>query len=194
MKKSEFFISLILITILILFSYILLKNNNYKITPYNIDTVYVNKFFFDTITKWQDRIVYKKIEPEKIRIIKSDSLVIPEEVILSTESKDDLLKVISFNLNDSIFKEYIIPEIYSDFRITSIGSNLSFKTKKFQFNGINLYTGLEYNFKNTKEKMNYIFGIETGIKYKKNYEISFDVQYNKGLDNIYGAIKFKYKL
>ncbi len=60
MKKSEFIISLILITILIFSIYISSNNKDYNYTHSNIDTVYINKFIFDTITKWQEKIVYKK--------------------------------------------------------------------------------------------------------------------------------------
>ncbi len=103
------------------------------------------------------------------------------------------MKVISFNLNDSIYKEYTIDELYGDFKIRSNKNNLSFEAKKFQFNGISLYSGLEYNIKSTNEKMNYISVLRRD-KIQKNYEISFGVQYNKNFDNIYGIIKFKYKL
>lgn len=194
MKKSEFFISLLLITGLIIFCYLIFKNKVPDYLNKTNDTVYVNKYIFDTLTKFKDKVIYKSIEPKKITILKTDSIVLPQEIIIQAEAEDSKLKIISFNLNDSLFKEYDIPEINQDFRIKSFENGLKIETKKFHFTGINLYTGIEYNLKNTQEKVDYVFGIETGFKIKNNYEINFGVQYKKNQENVSGVMKLKYKL
>lgn len=193
MKKSEFFISLLLIIGLIIFCYLVFIN---KVPEYSIntnDTVYVNKYIFDTLTKFKDKVIYKSIEPKKIRILKTDSIVLPQEIIIQAEAENSKLKIISFNLNDSLFKEYDIPEINQDFRIKSLQNGLKIETKKFHFTGINLFTGIEYDLKNM-QKVDYVFGIETGFKIKNNYEINFGVQYKKNQENVSGMMKLKYKL
>ncbi len=194
MKKSEYLISFIIITGIIFLFYILMKSRyNYnQIT--DRDTIYLNKIISDTVINWKEKILYKQVKPKSIKVIKSDTIETPKEVIISAENIDNKLKVISLNLKDSIFKEYDLPEINKDFKIKNTTNGLIFETKKFQYSGINIFTGFEYNFSNNNEKVNYIFGIESGIKIMDNYELSFAVQYRKGVNDYSGTIKFKYKL
>jgi len=194
MKKSEYLISFFIITGIIFLFYILMKSRyNYnQIT--DKDTIYLNKIISDTVINWKEKILYKQVKPKSIKVIKSDTVKIPKEVIISAENTDNKLKIISLNLKDSIFKEYDLPEINKDFKIKNTINGLMFETKKFQYSGIDIFTGVEYNFSNNKEKVNYIFGIESGIKIKDNYELSFAVQYRKGVNDYIGIMKFKYKL
>ncbi len=194
MKKSEYLISFIIITGIIFLFYILMKSRyNYNQIS-DKDTIYLNKIISDTVINWKEKILYKQVKPKSIKVIKSDTVKIPKEVIISAENTDNKLKIISLNLKDSIFKEYDLPEINKDFKIKNTINGLMFETKKFQYSGIDIFTGVEYNFSNNKEKVNYIFGIESGIKIKDNYELSFAVQYRKGVNDYIGIMKFKYKL
>ena len=152
----------------------------------------------DTVVRWYEKIVYKQVEPKIIYVQKlqrdtvnhTDSVFIElvrhTDVMLKLDKKGTSLVVKAFNQNDSLVKEYIFDDVYSNFTVTAQQNNLFVKTQKLYFDGLSLLAGaslrsslLKHNLLNS---LDYYAGLQSGFTYKERVSLLGDVGYDFGVN------------
>jgi hypothetical protein len=184
------YINWFLVLIIIIFLVIIFKKifpvesskcNTVIIKDTTILTRYEKELKNDTVIKWYDKIVYKKIEPEKIYLQKTDTVFIERtkelDLMLQVKKENKKLIIKAVNQNGKTMKEYVYENVYNDFTAVSQKDNIYVKSKMLYWNKINSIINVQWSMFREK-RINIYFGLETGISLKNKIDLNAGVLYS----------------
>lgn len=145
----------------------------------------------DTVLTLLERVVKIVNDPVVIYKQRVDSVYLEQirwrDLMTRVEKRGNNLRIFAVNEKDSIVKEFVFNDVYSDFTATSAVGNIFVKSNKYSFNGVSAFTDARSNFLSvfkTDEpfvklsSVEYRAGLKTGVTYKDRLSLDGKLGYN----------------
>lgn len=137
---------------------------------------------------YQEKITYRDIEKFK-----------DYDLTLGFEKKGNTLRIFAVNMNDSLIKEQVFEDVYSNFSAWSANDKIVVKSNKFSFTGVKIYGETYLPVQNIVQKdfykqANYRLGVEAGVDYKNKVELNLGIEKDFTTKDFQIKLKTSYKL
>ena len=132
----------------------------------------------DTVIKWYEKVVWKNVTPEKEVTQTADTVFVETvkylDLMLKVDKKGDKITIFAYNENNKLVKEFTFDGVGDNFTATSQTGNIFVKSKKVDWNGVDLVTSS--SIKKTSEGTTYFkdwdFGIKSGVNFYNRVDLN----------------------
>lgn len=132
----------------------------------------------DTVIKWYEKVVWKNVTPEKEVTQTADTVFVETvkylDLMLKVDKKGDKVTIFAYNENNKLVKEFTFDGVGDNFTATSQTGNVFVKSKKIDWNGIDLVTssGIRRNNEGTRYFKDWDFGLKSGVNFYNKVDLN----------------------